>query len=147
MKEITVELGSPFKYNPGKGDDIDATHITISEPTGKVAHLVAILKSELGAATKKSLEGIDLSGIDSGDEKDDDEGDAEARGKSGFAMLMMGGASMERVMVTLKEILRSTALVGGEKSFNTIHFDRMSYMDIEKTLKAYIGNFTKASES
>lgn len=139
MKEITVELDSPFMYNPGTGGEIEASHLTIKSPNGKVAHLAAILKAEIGMATKKSLEGLDLSGMgdgSSGDESDDEKGEAA------YALMLMGGADMKKVIVTFKEIMRESALIAGEKTFTSATFDKLEYSDIEKSLKKYLGVFT-----
>lgn len=141
MKTITYEMKNPIKYASGNGDEIEGQFIEISEPTGKIAHLVMILKSEMGSATKESLKGMDLSNIPEGNDSDQT---PEQVGESAFMMLTMGGADMERVTVTFKEILKVSALMAGEKSFTSTMFDRMSFADVEESLKAYIGNFIQA---
>jgi len=142
MTTVNFELKKALEYSNGSGQEIEGSFIELSEPTGKIAHLVAILKSEIGASTKKSIEGIDLSGVEADDGK---ESTPEEVGESAFAMLTMGGADMERVVITFKEILRQSALVGGEKAMTLPMIDRMAYNDLEGCLKSYMGNFMQAS--
>ena len=126
-------------YSPdNRGEEIEGSFIEISEPTGKIAHLVGVLKVEMGQASKKALDGIDLSGITASDLPDKDD---KSDGEGEVQILMLGGADMGKVMVTFKEILRETALMAGEKKFTEPMFNRMSYNDIEGCLAAYIGNF------
>ncbi len=146
MKEITVELNDPVLYAGGGGGEIEGSHITISQPTGKIAHLVSIIKSEIGAATTNAIKGLDLSEeIERAKDDDTDESDDEASpediGDSMFAMLTTGGADMQKVMITFKEIIVSSAQMAGEKKMTATLYDRMSYVDIEKGLKLYIGTF------
>lgn len=143
MDTFTFELTKSIKYAPGNGDEIEGTHIEISAPSGKVAHLVGILKSQIMKATKESLEGIDLSSIDDSKSKADSDED-DSYGEFAFTALTMGGADMEKVFVTFKGLLRKTAMIGGEKPFTEPMWDRMDYQDVENCLKAYIGNFMKA---
>ncbi len=141
MKTITVELDNPIPYAGGNGEEVEGSFIEIKEPTGKIAHLVGIMKAEIGAATKESLKGIDLSELTEGATG---EASASESGEAAFTMLTMGNGNMERVMVTMKEILRSSADIGGEKAFTAAMFDKMTYNDVEKVLKEYIGNFIAA---
>jgi len=152
MKEITVELTDPVMYSPGTGGEIEGSHITISQPTGKIAHLVSIIKAEIGAATTNAIKGLDLESAienarDDSAEKADDESSPEDIGDSMFAMLTSGGADMQKVMVTFKEILVSSAQMAGEKKITAPLYDRMSYTDIERSLKMYIGTFMTTSGS
>ena len=147
MKTITVELDNPILYG---------SFITIEEPTGKIAHLVGILKVEIGAATKKSLSELSesLSEAISAEqeknaEKKDGKKESEAEdpsgaGEAGYQMLIMGGGDMPKVMITLKEILRVSAQMAGEKAFTASMFDKLAFSDVEKVLQEYIGNFIAA---
>lgn len=143
MKTINIELSEPIKYTGEKGE-LEANFIEVDAPNGEIAHLIGILKSEIGQATRKSLEGLDF-----GEQEQADDGDSESSpeeiGSSAFSMLTMGGADMEKVIVTFKEVFRHSARAGGEKTMTLPMINRMSYPDIEKSLKMYIGNFMKAS--
>lgn len=144
MNTITYELSSPIKYNPGNGQEVEANFIELRAPTGEIAHLIGILKSEISSSTRKAIEGMDLSGADMGSETEE-EMTAEDVGASAFMMMTTGSANMERVYTTFKEILRATALLGAEKAVTIPMINRMAYSDLENCLKVYIGNFTKAS--
>lgn len=144
MKTINVELKTPIKYAPGSGDEIECNFIEINPPTGKIAHLIGILKCEIGTSTKNSIKGIDFSEIDDSNVKDDED-TAESIGDAAFQMLTMGNADMSKVITAFKEILKQSAKAGGEKSFTSPMFDRMDYNDVEHCLKTYIGNFMRAS--
>lgn len=143
MKKITVELDSPVMYAGGNGGEVEGSFIEISEPTGKVATYVAILKAEVGAATRKAFADIDSETV--AGEKDEkakaEEPNPDEDGATLFSVLTMGGADMARVMVTFKELLRETAQIGGEKTLTGPIYDRMSYPDIEKAFKKYLGHF------
>ena len=141
LRELSED--NPIKYAGKDGNEIEGSFLEISEPTGRIAHLVAILKSEIGAATKKSLEGIDLSNIAESDTSGA-QSEEVSDGAGEIQMLMMGGADMKRVMVTFKEILRETALLAGEKQLTEPMFNRMAYGDVESCLGQYIGNFMTA---
>lgn len=145
MNTIICELTENIKYANGTGSEIEGSFLEIEEPTGKIAHLVAILKSEIGQATKNAIEGLDLSEKENlkevGDQDDDD---PESIGESGYMMLTIGGSDMKKVFITFKEILRMTCKVAGEKAFTSSMYDRMAFKDVEKCLKSYIGNFMQA---
>ena len=139
MKKIQYELKDVVMYSPeNKGEEIEGSFIELSEPTGKIAHLVGVLKVEMGQASKNALVGIDLSSITASDLPDKDD---KSDGEGEVQILMLGGADMGKVMVAFKEILRETALMAGEKKFTEPMFNRMSYNDVEGCLAAYIGNF------
>jgi len=144
METLTFELSTPIKYSPGTGAEIDGTHIEVSPPNGKIAHLIGTLKAEIMQATKTSLDGIDLSSLE-GKQVEKDNGDEDDEyGEFAFTALTMGGADMKKVFVTFKEIMKSSALMGGEKPFTEPMWNRMDYPDVERCLKEYIGNFMKA---
>lgn len=143
MKKVNVELAAPVMYAGGGGVETEGSFIELSAPTGKIATLVGILKVEVGAATKKSFEGVDLS--DAGSDKAAPETTPEEDGDTLFSVLTMGGADMPRVFTTFKEILRETALIAAEKPLTSPMYDRMAYNDVEKALKSYLGHFIAAS--
>ena len=143
MKRITVELDTKVKF-AFKGEDTDGAFLEITEPTGRIAGLVGTLKGQIGEATKTAISVLNSNSI-SADSSEDEESTPLEIGEAGFAMLTMGGGNMSIVMETLKEILKETSLINGEGRFTSPTFDRMSYSDVEKTLKLYIGNFMIAS--
>jgi len=149
MNTANYELKSSIEYANGSGTEIEGSFIELNAPTGKIAGLIGILKSEIGTATKNSMKGLDESLTNAiqqeQEESTPEESTPEEIGDSAFAMLTMGGANMERVFVTFKEILKSSAVLAGEKQMTIPMIDRMSYNDIEGCLKFYIGNFMKAS--
>lgn len=145
MDKITVELRKPIMYANGGGNEVEGGFLEISEPTGKVAHLVGALKVQVGSATKASIAGMDLDTAAAAESKAPTaEPNPEETGDALFAIMTMGGADMKLVMVTFKEILRETATVAAEKTFTAPMWDRMAYPDIEKALKSYLGNFIAA---
>jgi len=143
MKRITVELDTKIKFS-FKGEDTDGAFLEITEPTGRVAGLIGTLKGQIGAATKTAIADLKTDSVNS-DTSDDEENTPLEIGEAGFAMLTMGGGDMSIVMETLRDILKETSLINGEGRFTSPAFDRMSYADVEKTLKLYIGNFMIAS--
>jgi len=145
MKTVNFELSNPINYSNGSGAEIQGSFIELSSPTGKIAHLVGILKVEIGGATKNSLTGIDLSTIGDESKKDDDESTAFEKGDGIFSLMTMGQANMERVVITFRAILQNSAKIGGEKTMTVPMIDRMDYGDFENCMKTYIGNFMSAS--
>lgn len=147
MKTITHELSEPLMYADPKssGNEIEASFITISEPTGKIAHLTGILRTEIGGATRNAVKGMSdiIGSAESTDSKEED-ATPEEQGEGAYTMLTMGGADMGRVMVTLKEILRNSADVGGEKAMTSALFDKLPESECVNILKAYVGNFIQA---
>ena len=142
MKIITVELDTKIKFS-FKGEDAEGAFLEITEPTGRTAGLIGTLKGQIGAATKSAISDLNTDANASPD--DDSENTPLEIGEAGFAMLTMGGANMPIVIETLKEILKETSLINGEGRFTSPTFDRMSYADVEKVLKMYIGHFMIAS--
>ena len=147
MIMLTVELNSPFDYNNGK-EDVSASFIEITAPNGKIAHYAANLKSMIKSSSKNALVGVDLSSfvVDEPDKgaSEVDETSPEYladQGEAVYEIIMAGGIDMAVVMTTFKEILKASATAGGEKAFTSPMFDRMSFDDVEKALKLYIGYF------
>lgn len=141
MKEFNHELAEPLMYSNGSGSEIEGSFITIKEPTGKIAHLTGILRTEIGGATRNAVKGMaDL--ISSNDSAESSEElTAEEQGESAYTMLKMGDADMGRVMITMKEILRNSADVGNEKAMTAGMWDKLPESECVRILKAYIGNF------
>jgi len=140
LKEIIIELKTPITVRDGKGGEEEVSLLSISEPTGKHAHLVAIIESEIAVATKKAIEGIDLSDIE---EIKEDEMDPKEMAEASYVMLTTGGGNMEKVTVTFHQILKACGLMGGEKPITQPMIDRMTYSDYKACLKEYIGNFIR----
>ena len=148
MKEITIELDSSIEYKPtGASHDVEASFITIKEPNGQVAHLAGMMKSEINKASKDAFKDFDFGSVDEKEvakevaPEDQDAAYFEEQGEAMYVVMMAGGVKMEKLIVTFQEILKVSGLVGGEKTFTTPLFNRMAFSDIEKALKAYIGNF------
>lgn len=143
MKTITVELDSKIKFS-FKGEDADGAFLEITEPTGKIAGLVGALKGQIGLSTKNAIKDLMGDSTNTATESEEENTPLEI-GEAGYSMLTMGGANMKIVMESLREVLKETALINGEGKFTSPTFDRMSYADVEKTLKMYIGHFMAAS--
>ncbi len=146
MKTVNFELSNPINYSNGSGTEIEGSFVELSSPTGKIAHLVGVLKAEIGCATKNSFTGIDLSTLGDDSKKEEDESTAFEKGDGIFSLMTMGQADMKRVTLTFKAILQNSAKIGGEKTMTLPMIDRMDYDDFENCMKTYIGNFMSASE-
>lgn len=135
---IQVELDSPIMYIGATGE-VEGSFIEIKEPTGKVAHLAGIMKAELGMATKKAFSDLDIESVDI--EADSAAPTKEQEGEALYSVINTGGADIKKILLALKELLRETALIAGEKKITEPMFDRLAYRDVEKILKAYLANF------
>ena len=141
LREINIELKTPILvHNKTKGDEEEMSFLTITEPTGKQAHLIAIIEGEIAGATRKALEGIDLSDIEESKEEISEKEMAEAS----YVMLVSGGGDMEKITITFHQILKISGLMGGEKPITQPMIDRMTYSDYKTCLKEYIGNFIQS---
>ena len=134
MKEITVELSSEIEFTL-KGDIAKADFITIKEPSGKIAHLVASLKVQLNSSVKNAVKGMsptDVANIISVAEKQEPQEKIketpETIGSDAFDSLLMGGADMNIVMECFKAILIESALLVGEHRIKPLHLDKIPLM-------------------
>jgi len=137
LKEIIIELTTPISVSNGKGDEEEQSLLSITEPTGKEAHLASIIESEIAKATMSAIKDIDLTTA----EESDNELDPDEMAEAAYVMLTTGGGDMEKVTVTFHQILKASGLIGGEKKITQPILDRMTYTDHRKCLKEYIGNF------
>ena len=130
-KELLIELKTPVLVNAGS-DEEEINIISLEPPTGKIAHLCANIKSAFFTAVSKLP-------ADGTEEAKKDKSDIS--GKDMMQMMYMSGIDMEKVIITAKEIIKATGLLGGEKVINQTIVDRMDPDDIENCLGEYMANF------
>lgn len=148
MKKINVELNDGVMYSNGSGEEIAGNFIVVKAPTGQIAHHVALIKTEIGKATRNSL--ADLKSLQSENSSEiskvnKEDNDPISLGDTLLTVMNMGDADMPKVYLAFKEILKESALLADEKTMTLPLINRMSFNDLEKTLKEYLGNFIPAS--
>lgn len=137
--EITHDLESSFQY-AFKGEQRDASFITLTAPTMK--------QHSQAAALKQSIIRIVTDAARNANDKDDDSEDSEGTITSEMIVTIVYANSCvdanvvwEQVRALLKEGL---ALIDGEQKLTVPLMEKMSPDDFEKMAGAYIANFTLA---
>lgn len=130
QKEITIELGSPIAISTGS-DEKEIDFISLSAPTGKIAHICADLKGAFFKAVSNLKE--------EASEKEEDKEDI--KGSDIINMMYLAGIDMGKVIISAQMLIKAVGSAGGEKAMTQPMIDRMSPDDIEKCLGEYMANF------
>ena len=139
MNEVNYELQNPFKY-AFKGDQVDASFITLYAPTYKSMENFLPIKQAFTSAVTE-LSASDLAKA----EKDSDESqDIDA--KAVIQVLYAWSGDMHKVFLHAEKLFRGgAAKVEGETSFTAPMLDKMDLVDVEGLIGTYIANFIAKS--
>jgi len=139
VTEITHDLQSPFKYS-FKGDQVEASFITMTAPTMK--------QHSQAAALKQSIVRIVTDAVRNSNDKEGDEKEGEDTITAEMIVNTVYGSACvdanvvwEQVKALLKEGL---ALIDGEQKLTIPLMEKMSPADFETMAGEYIANFTLA---
>jgi len=139
MNEFKFELNTPVKYSY-KGEDLDASFITMTEPSIKHLDLVSEFKKAFFyAAGKVAQDSTESSGM--GSEKSDVTGDQI------MALLYQNFPDIKQLFGIAKKLFFSVGIaqVEGVVDFNKSIYDTMTIDDFEKMIGEYLVNFILAS--
>lgn len=151
MSSKQFELSTPIKYNPGGGQDIEASFIELNEPTGKVSHLCcqieSLIQSGLLSMSKildsDTIEDAKQASIEAKKANKDKKID-EIEGPDPEAVLSMmssGGVEMNKVVLLFRELFCVVGLIGGEKPLTKPRLDAMTHKDFKNMMGFYAANF------
>lgn len=144
MKTVTFELSKPISYANGSGQNIEANHISLEEPTGKVSHLCCEIESLIQSGLLNMADMINKDDIEAAKEAAKAKNDEETTGPDADAVLSImssGGVNMTKVVLTFRELFKMVALMGGEKPLTTPRMDDMSHKDFRQMMGEYAANF------
>jgi hypothetical protein len=136
MSEHIYELKHPFKY-ANKGEQVDASFITVFAPTFKQIDKVAPIKQAFTVAIDE---------ISSGQEDvKEKEGEKESEGITPSQVLQLlyrANADITKLFLHAQELFKSgAALVDGESKLTIPLMEKMSLDDFEGLVGVYIANF------
>ena len=135
MSEHIYELKHPFKY-ANKGEQVDASFITVFAPTFKQIDKVAPIKQAFTIAIDE------LNSDDVKIEEDKKEEDSGITPTMVLQLLYRANADVTKVFLHARELFKSgAALIDGESSLTIPLMDKMSLDDFEGVLGVYIANF------
>lgn len=143
MSSITHELKHPIKYSNGTGTEVECNFIELRSPTGKVSHICCDIEGIVQSAVLKMSDSLDESvveqaketaaaAIDDGDQKD---------GDGILAVMMGGGADMNKIVLLFRELFKEVAYMGGEKKITSTRLDDMDHKDLRAMIGVYAANF------
>lgn len=144
MKTVTFELSKPISYANGSGVNIEANHIDLEEPTGKVSHLCCEIESLIQSGLMKMADIINKDDIEAAKEAAKAKNDEETTGPDADAVLSImssGGVNMTKVVLHFRELFKIVALMGGEKPLTAPRMDDMSHKDFRQMMGEYAANF------
>lgn len=136
----TINLKDKIMYHY-KGEETEASFVTILKPTAKHISLVSVLKQAFQVAAMSINDGKDKEEKDDKDDKDDD---SVISPSDAVALVYAGGKniSIKEVMLTAKELLTSgLVLVEGEEKLTKPLCDKLSQDDFEEILGSFLVNF------
>jgi hypothetical protein len=142
-KMITFELTTPFKYAMN-GKDVEANHIDLAPPTGRVSHLCCEIESliQSGLMSMAGMLSDDLIAEAKEEKESDKKDDKEDQTPEGILSIMnSSGVDMKKVVLTFRELFKEVALMGGEKKITTPRLDDMSHKDFKQMMGVYAANF------
>lgn len=141
MKKITYELQMPIMY-ASKGSDIEANFIELHEPTGKVSNICCDIESLVQSSIMKMSNMLDADTIETAKaEAKTKPKEEEPDGDAIMAIMMGGGADMQKIILHFRELFKTVAFVGGEKEMTIPLMDKMSHKDFRKMVGVYAANF------
>ena len=146
MNEIIFELQSKIEYNHNN-NDLEATHIELREPSGKVSHICCEIEGLIQSGLIKMADIIDDEVIATAKEeaktkkpKKKDEKKA-IDGDAVLSMMASSGIDMQKIVIHFRELFKQVAFAGGEKQMTIPMMDRMSHKDFKKMIGVYTANF------
>ena len=147
MSTIEFELKKHLSYANGSGDTIEASFITLQEPTGKVSYLCCEIESLIQSGLLKMADSLDADTIEQAkDAAEKAKGEDATEGKTIDAdtilsIMNSGGVDMKKVVLNFRELFKEVALMGGEKKLTSPRMDDMSHKDFRRMMGEYAANF------
>lgn len=134
--ELRYELTQTIKY-AHKGDQVEASFVTLNAPSSKNMTECAYLKQAFFRALPK----------DQGDTESATGKEAEIDADAVMMIIAMSpDVDLAKVMISSKKLLTSgVALVDGEEKLTVPIADQLSNDDLEKMTGEYLANFILAS--
>lgn len=147
MTAINFELSKTISYANGTGDPIECSHIELREPTGKVSHVCCAIEGLIQSSLLQMADHLDDSVLEEAKEAaaqpkaGDVDAEEEKDGDAVLALMVSGGADMNKVVIHFRELFKQVAWMGGEKKITTARMDDMSHKDFRKMIGVYAANF------
>jgi hypothetical protein len=139
MSTVDYELKKPFAY-AHKGEQQDASFITLFEPTFKQLEHVTPMKQAATAAIKQAV-GDDADGAD---DAQDDQGEPTA--SLMMALMYQWDGNLSGVMIHAQELFKSgAAKVDGEGKLTQPLLEKMDLKDFENLVWEYMAAFLAPS--
>jgi len=140
MSEVITELKDGFSY-AFKGEEQNATFITLLPPTFKQIDKIAPLKQAFVCAINEISQDVQQSADDVEESADD-----SITGPQILVLLYRSTCDMTKVFLHAKDLFNSgAALVDGETKLTIPLMEKMSVPDFEKLVGDYLANFIAPS--
>ena len=147
MSEYTYELKHPFQY-ANKGEQVDASFITITGPNYKQMDKVAPIKQAFTVAIEETARG-ESEAIEAAKEAAEEavgEEDELIPPSQVIQVLYRASSDITKVFLYAEQLFKSgAALVDGETKLTTPLMEKMHLDDFEGLVGAYISNFIAPS--
>ena len=146
MNEIIFELDKKIEYNHNN-NDLEATHIELREPSGKVSHICCEIEGMIQSALIKMADIVDDEMIaaakdEEKSKKSKKKGDKkQIDGDAVLSMMSSSGVDMQKIVIHFRELFKQVAFAGSEKQMTIPMMDRMSHKDFKKMIGVYTANF------
>jgi hypothetical protein len=147
MNPINFELSKTISYANGTGSPIECSHIELREPTGKVSHICCAIEGLIQSSLLQMSDHLDAGMLEEAKEaaaqpnlEGDDDG-GEKDGDAVLALMVSGGADMNKLVLHFRELFKQVAWMGGEKQITSARMDDMSHADFRKMIGVYAANF------
>jgi len=142
-----VKLSKPITY-AYKGENVEASFITLLPPTAKHIHLTGLIKSvfQKNAVEFRQNQKLVDQVADAAESQQKEGGEKEVGSDDVWGLFYMNPDSIEQVMIAGKELMSSGLfLIEGEVKLTKPLIDELSTEDFEKVLGEFMANFIVAS--
>jgi hypothetical protein len=148
MDAVNFELSKPIAYANGKGAEIECSHIELREPTGKVSHTCCAIEGLIQTSVLQMAGTLGDDVVEAAKEEAaaqantiEADCDEEKDGEAVLALMVGGGADMEKLVLHFRELFKEVAWMGGEKKITSARMDDMTHKDFRKMIGVYAANF------
>ena len=141
MNTVIFELSKPLKYANGSGNEVEATHIELQEPTVKVSSYCCNIESLIQSGIIKMSDVLGDDVIEEAKQIAQEKEDKTPDPSSILSVMFSGDIDMNKLVVNFRELFKEVALMGGEKKLTIPRMDEMSYKDFKEMMGVYTANF------
>lgn len=140
-KSVLVELSKPLRYT-GESGEVEASFITLLEPTGKVSHICCEIEALIQSSLVKMSDLVDADTLEKAkDAKEKNEASSEMDADSALIMMNAAGVDMQKMVLHFRDLFKEVALMGGEKAITIPRMNDLTHSDFRKLIGTYVGNF------